>query len=137
MTAVILALLAVRAPAGATELVMFESEGCTWCEAWDEEIASVYPKTAEGKLAPLRRVDIDDEPPADLRGLKAVIYTPTFVLMDKGQEIGRVLGYPGEEAFWALLDELMVKLAAVQKREVAGCPGTAMVGKTNDREMKC
>ena len=93
----------------AMELVMFEQEDCEWCEAWDKDISGVYPKTAEGKQAPLRRVDIFDKRPADLKDLRAAHYTPTFVLMDKGKEVGRIRGYPGEDFFWGMLGQLIEK----------------------------
>ena len=50
----------------AAELVMFEQAGCGWCETFDREIAPIYPKTAEGQRAPLRRVSIDHPVPSDL-----------------------------------------------------------------------
>jgi len=93
----------------AAELVMFERQGCEWCEAWDEEIAPIYPKTVEAKIAPLRRVDMDDPVPASFQDLKAVIYSPTFVLMNQGREIGRIVGYAGPDFFWAQLEELLKK----------------------------
>jgi thioredoxin-related protein len=105
-----------RALAETVQLIMFESAACSWCEQWDEEIAPIYPKTEEARIAPLRRVSVDDDLPADLAGLKSVVYTPTFVLMAGNREVGRILGYPGEDFFWALLDELMVKLARAQDR---------------------
>lgn len=104
-------------PAGAAELVMFESPYCEWCERWDEEVGQVYAKTSEARAAPLRRVDIDDDRPADLKGLRSIIYTPTFVLMDKGREVGRITGYPGEEFFWGLLQQLLGRVEA----GLAGC----------------
>lgn len=130
-------LLMPQAALAATELVLFESEACTWCEQWDEEIAPTYPKTAEAKIAPLRRVDIHEELPADLREVKGVVFTPTFVLLHEGREIGRILGYPGEDFFWALLDELMVKLKKVQKSEIAACPKGANEQKIAKRSMAC
>ena len=88
---------------------MFETDGCEWCEAWDAEIAPIYPKTADSKIAPLRRVDMDAPLPAALQSIRPVIYSPTFVLMDNGREVGRILGYAGEAFFWAQLEELMRK----------------------------
>ncbi|WP_339106674.1 hypothetical protein [Roseovarius rhodophyticola] len=35
-----------------TYLLMAEEQGCYWCARWNEEIAHIYPKTAEGKTAP-------------------------------------------------------------------------------------
>jgi hypothetical protein len=89
---------------------MFESRTCPWCARWHDEVGVVYAKTAEGQRAPLRRVDLDEPRPADLRGLGAIIYTPTFVLMEHGMEAGRILGYPGEDHFWGLLGSLLENL---------------------------
>ena len=97
----------------AAELVMFERAGCSWCEAFDREIASVYGKTDEGKRAPLRRVNIDAAPPADLAFVAVERLAPLFVLVDQGREIGRIRGYPGDDNFWGLLGALIKKLDAV------------------------
>ena len=96
--------------AAAAELVMFESAGCPWCKLWHEEIGPAYPKSEEGRIAPLRRVALDRKIPADLKGVKGVNMTPTFVLLDdKGRELGRMRGYPGADFFWPLLDDLMIR----------------------------
>ena len=109
-----LVLLGQISMARAAELVMFEQEYCEWCEAWHEEIGGIYPKTDEGKLLPLRQVDIDQARPADLTEIRAVRFTPTFVVLDKGREVGRILGYPGEANFYWLLNELIAKLGKKQ-----------------------
>ena len=106
----ILVLYGARPAAATTELVMFEEAGCSWCLAWHEEIGPIYPKTEEAKAAPLRRVDIHDQRPEDLKGLKPVHYTPTFVLMHDGKEVARLLGYPGEDFFWGILAGMLQKL---------------------------
>jgi len=103
------AVVDLRAPAVAAELVMFGSPQCEWCAAWESEVGEIYPKTAEGRRAPLRRVDIDLPRPPDLADVRRVVYTPTFVLLVEGREIGRILGYPGEAHFWGLLDVLLGK----------------------------
>jgi thioredoxin-related protein len=96
--------------ARAAELVMFEQAGCEWCAAFDREIAPIYPKTEEGRRAPLRRVDIAQPLPQDLAFIAVERLTPLFVLVDNGREIGRIRGYPGEDNFWGLLGVLMKKL---------------------------
>ncbi|MBT4589915.1 MAG: hypothetical protein HON14_13640 [Rhodospirillaceae bacterium] len=100
----------VSAKASSAELIMFESENCEWCEVWLEKIGPIYPKTPEGKYAPLRRVDIADEMPKDLAKLRPASFTPTFVVMENGVEITRILGYPGEDFFWGLLEEALKKI---------------------------
>lgn len=88
-----------------TFLLMAEEDGCYWCAAWNEEISHIYPKTQEGKLAPLWRYDINDKKP-DILFERRVHFTPTFVLVRNRKEIGRIEGYPGEDHFWALLTML-------------------------------
>lgn len=85
-----------------TYLLMAEEDGCYWCAKWNEEIAHIYPKTTEGKLAPLQRYDLHSETP-DVAFDKRVHFTPTFVLVQDGAEVGRIEGYPGENFFWGLL----------------------------------
>lgn len=99
-----------RVPLGAAELVMFHQAACEWCERWHEEVGVVYSKTPAARKAPLRLIDIHDDRPADLKGLKPVVYTPTFVLAENGREIGRILGYMGEDFFWSYLERLLTRV---------------------------
>jgi thioredoxin-related protein len=92
------------------ELVMMEQPGCVWCAKFNSEIAPAWPNTEEGRLAPLRRVDITEPWPDDLKHVQKERFTPTFVLMDQGREIGRIRGYVGDEFFWYLVGELIAQL---------------------------
>ena len=98
------------AMSSAAELVMFQQGGCVWCARWDREVGLVYDKTAEAKLLPLRRVDISQQTSAGVTLAARVIYTPTFVVVEGGREIGRITGFINDEAFWGLLDALAAKL---------------------------
>lgn len=112
-TALVLGLAVLAtAPVSATaaQLIMLEQDGCHWCEVWNEEVGVAYPKTEEGKLAPLRRVDIHAPLPADLKGLKKANYTPTFVVWHNGREIDRLRGYPGGHFFWPMLQQMLDKI---------------------------
>lgn len=103
--------------AQALELVMVERKGCVYCEKWDAEVAPEYPLTNMGKMAPLRRVDIDDVDGAvDLE--RKVIYTPTFLFVDGGSEVSRLEGYISEDFFWALGEEFVTNYqASAEKTE--------------------
>ena len=106
-----LTLLVLAVPAArAAQLVVFVRDGCPWCDRFEAEIAPVYPQTAESRCAPLRRVNLDRARPADLTGIKGIVYTPTFVVFEDGREVGRVNGYPGDIFFWDLLGEQLAKL---------------------------
>lgn len=103
-------LAAANLGTAAAELVMFDQPSCPWCARWDRDIAPIYGKPASGQRAPLRRIDITAKRPDDLKSLGGIRYTPTFVLIDRGAEIGRIVGYTGEDQFWGLGDELVAKL---------------------------
>lgn len=86
-------------------LLMAEADGCHYCAQWHQEIGHIYPKTPEGRRAPLQTYDLHRETP-DVVLEQEVRFTPTFVLVSEGQEVGRVEGYPGEDLFWGLLGML-------------------------------
>lgn len=90
-------------------LIMVEENGCMWCARWNAEIAPIYPKTPEGQVAPLRRIEINEAIPADLTFTTPPHYTPTFILVDQGKEVSRIEGYPGDDFFWGLLNMMLVK----------------------------
>lgn len=98
--------LGLTGPLWAAELIMVEQHGCHWCEQWNAEIAPAYPNTKEGARAPLRRVLINDLP-KDIAFTSRPVFTPTFVLVQDGRELGRMEGYAGDEFFWFLLGQLL------------------------------
>lgn len=94
----------------AAELVMVEQDHCVWCARWDDEVGQAYPKTEEGQRAPLRRIDIAELPDAGLELERRASFTPTFILIEGGAEVGRIEGYPGEHFFWPMLGQLLERL---------------------------
>lgn len=97
---------------GAAELIVVEQAGCVYCARFDAEIAPVWPKTDEGRRAPLRRVDLHAAWPEDLSAVGKPTLTPTFILVDnEGREVDRLVGYPGDEHFWFLAGGLLAKLS--------------------------
>lgn len=103
----VLALAAIAGPAAAAELLMLERPGCVWCARFDAEIAPAYPRTEEGRRAPLRRIDLEAPWPADLSHVAPDHVTPTFILVEAGREYGRLRGYPGDNFFWPLLNDML------------------------------
>lgn len=89
------------------ELVMVHQDGCYECQAWDNLLGPIYPKTSEGRFAPLRRVDLRGARPDDLEFKYRPFVTPTFILVENGKELGRIEGNPGDEFFWIYLDRLL------------------------------
>ena len=92
----------------AAELIMVEQQGCYYCEEWKDQLGHIYPKTPEGKYAPLKTFDITEVD--EIKGLERdVIFTPTFILMEKNKELGRLEGYSSEDFFWELLEVILEK----------------------------
>lgn len=89
--------------AEAADLVMVEQPGCVYCAEWNATLGPIYPKTSEGAYAPLVRLQKAALNESGIAFTRPVIYTPTFVLVEDGAELGRIEGYPGEDFFWAML----------------------------------
>jgi hypothetical protein len=99
------------------ELVMFEDAACSWCRRWHAEIGPGYPHSEEGQRAPLRRVDIRDLHMSGVSLASPVRATPTFVLVEDGREVGRIVGYPGADFFYPRLEELLARLPPPEPEE--------------------
>jgi len=114
----ILALILVLSPlpvmAGEVKLLMFEEDGCYWCAKWNAELSEIYPKTPEGRAAPLVRLNVKDPIPNAITLKTRPVYTPTFVVIDDGLEVGRIEGYPGQDFFWGLLGRILQPLPEFQ-----------------------
>lgn len=87
-------------------LLMVDDDGCVYCRKWDAEVGGFYEESAVGRIVPLERRKKRHQ---DLGPYEPLAYTPTFVLVRDGAEVGRIVGYPGPEMFWAELQRLMVK----------------------------
>lgn len=91
------------------ELLMIDDPACHYCRKWDREVGGSYAKSAEGRRAPLLRVR---RGAPQLRDFDPVIYTPTFILVVRGSEVGRITGYPGRYYFWEELVALLAQTGA-------------------------
>lgn len=87
------------------KLVFVTSEHCYYCKSWEADIGVIYNDTSYATVAELHRVDfsaVDFEFPhiAD-----KVFGTPTFLIMDNKNEIGRIEGYSSKDLFFWSLSE--------------------------------
>ena len=72
---------------------------------------------------PLRRVGISAPRPKDLEAIGPIRFTPTFILLHKGRELGRIVGYSGEEFFWGYLEEMAERIPRPKKNAGSGSEG--------------
>jgi hypothetical protein len=107
----VLAAHVMAAAQGAT-LYMVEQPGCIYCARWDDEVGDAYHKTAEGRAAPLKRIQLRDPLPEGISFDRKAVFTPTFILVQNNQELERIEGYPGEDFFYGMLG-VMLKNAGI------------------------
>ena len=88
-------------------LIMVDEINCSYCRKFDAEIGRGYNRTAEGQFAPLVKIR---RKARELAGFNPVIYTPTFLLVRRDEELGRITGYPGSDFFYPELDQLLAKV---------------------------
>jgi hypothetical protein len=108
VAAVFLAIAGHMPSALAAELIAVEHDRCSICLRFDATVARSYARSAQGRAAPLRRIDAAYGLPADLDDVRSV---PTFILRDKGREVGRIIGYSDPASFYRNVDTLLAAAA--------------------------
>lgn len=108
MAALIAAVSLCMSPAlVAAELLVVEDPRCPPCVLFEREVASLYARTDEGRRVPLRRLPYGVPPPPSYAYIGQPAVAPTFVLVDRGRELGRFEGYSSDELFWMNLTALL------------------------------
>ena len=102
-------LLLIGSPINASEknglfrLVYVFSNQCVFCKAWERDVGRLYGDTEYAKRAPLFKIDISLFSKHFTDVTTKVSGTPTFILMNGDDEVGRIVGYENRDIFfWAL-----------------------------------
>jgi thioredoxin-related protein len=103
LLAVFAILGAASAGAQAMDLVMFESQSCGTCKLFKREVLPAYAASPAGKVFPLWVVEMGSK--LSFRINQPVTFTPTFVWVDNGVEVGRFSGYFGREQFFSIVNK--------------------------------
>lgn len=103
-----LALASFFAPAAVSaELVFVEVKSCVYCIRFNKQAAKAYQDSDVGRQVPLRRVNLQKRWPEDLKAVDRPPYTPVFILVENGKELGRFNGYTGPKQFERNLRRLL------------------------------
>lgn len=116
-------LVALAGPAGAEgfRLLMIESASCAYCRVFNRDIAPIYVVAPEGRMAPLIRADLRGPLPEGVTLANRPMVTPTFILIGPdGAEVDRMIGYPGEDFFWAHLERMFVRAGVPRAADAGG-----------------
>jgi hypothetical protein len=118
VTALFLLLLSV-AGSGAGEpryeLLFVDKAGCPWCVRFERETMVSYMASDIGRDIPLRRASLDDGQPRAVTLSEPVRFTPTFIILKDGAEVGRLIGYRDNATFFGLLEQRRGALAIGQQ----------------------
>ncbi|MCB1547034.1 MAG: hypothetical protein KDJ41_04220 [Hyphomicrobiaceae bacterium] len=94
-----------RVPSGA-RLLMIADVGCPYCARWEREVGVAYDRSDEGRFAPIVRLQ---RGAGEAKRYSRVLYSPTFIVVRDGVEVGRLVGYPGADFFWGMLAPILEK----------------------------
>ena len=103
LLAVVASLGAASAGAQAMDLIMFESPSCGTCKLFKREVLPIYAASPAGKVFPLWVVEMGSK--LSFRINQPVTFTPTFIWVDNGVEVGRFSGYFGKEKFFSIVNK--------------------------------
>ena len=104
---ILFTVLLLSLPLKAYELLMFSVSWCSYCVAFNKQVAPEYNDTEYAETLPLTIIDAEHPPEwfttAYEEGkIKKIRGTPTFIIFDKESqaEIDRIVGYNGKEWFY-------------------------------------
>lgn len=97
-------------PATPLELIVFEVDGCDFCEVFRRDVLPQYKSAPAAKRAPIRFVDIN-KVDTDKMALRSNVTTvPTVVLMQDGREFDRITGYVGPSNFFRMISYMLERI---------------------------
>lgn len=100
-------------------LVMVSLAGCPFCLRFEQQIGHAYTEQPIAQQAPLVRVRFGSESLALFEPIKV---TPTFLILQGTQELGRIAGYPGRDYFLEELELILVTAGRKPKTKNKDAP---------------
>ena len=97
-------------PAPTRELLVFEHPDCTYCRIFRRDVLPYYRQSIPGDAPPLRFVDLTRTGSGEFSLKGRIEAVPTAVLMSNGEEVGRIVGYWGRDAFFRLLAHMLARM---------------------------
>ncbi len=89
------------------ELVVFEADGCVYCENFRSDVLPLYRESTLGREIPIRFVNVSRSDETRMGLTYAITIAPTVVLMSQGREVDRIIGYTGPFNFLKLVNFML------------------------------
>ena len=93
------------------DLVVFEADGCVYCEFFRRDVLPLYTSSDVAREAPLRFINLTHADESKMGLSAAIMIAPTVVLFRDGVEVDRIIGYSGPGNFLQLVGHMMGKPA--------------------------
>jgi thioredoxin-related protein len=104
---ILFTLLFLSLPLKAYELLVFSVSWCSYCVAFNEEVAPEYNDTVYAETLPLTIIDAEHIPAWFTKAyeegkIKKIKGTPTYIIWNEKSkaEVNRFVGYNGKEWFY-------------------------------------
>ena len=108
---ILFTLLLLSLPVKAYELLMFSVSWCSYCIAFNEQVAPTYNDSKYAEILPLTIIDAENIPEWFTKvykegKIKKIRGTPTFIIWDEESqiEIERIVGYNSKEWFYERIE---------------------------------
>jgi thioredoxin-related protein len=89
------------------EILVFEVNRCVYCRIFRRDVLPKYERSLRAKKAPIRFINVSQTDVTPLKLSAPLTMAPTVVVMQDGQERGRITGYMGPEPFFHMVSQIM------------------------------
>ncbi|MEL7049327.1 MAG: thioredoxin family protein [Pseudomonadota bacterium] len=94
-------------PKTLTELVVIETPNCAYCRSFRKNLLPAYAASSRAKDVPIRFVTYKDVAKAGFSLREPIKILPTILVLDDGQEIGRIPGLTGHDLFFKSIQHIL------------------------------
>lgn len=89
------------------ELIVFEADGCVYCQVFRRDVLPLYTSSQVSREAPIRFVNVSRSDETKMGIASPITIAPTVVLMREGREVDRITGYTGPINFLRFVNIMM------------------------------
>ena len=89
------------------ELVVFEADGCIYCQNFRQDVLPLYKESTLAREVPIRFVNLSRADESGMGLSYAITIAPTVVLLHDGREVDRISGYTGPFNFLKLVNHML------------------------------
>jgi len=90
-----------------TELIVFETQECLYCQLFRRDVLPRVLRSSKTRSILVTFVDLNRGNRRNTQLQRPLVVVPTFVLIRRGREVGRITGYTGLQNFFLLMDEML------------------------------